>query len=521
MLHKIKDNRWPLLAAAAVFILVYLFFALAHPVVPYDNDDWNYLGLFRRALPLGSEWNPSRVFQEVITPLAGYFSAFVVYPLTLDYVASFSITTALICAVFMTALFIFLYRLFVSLRADKIIAVFSALVVICLFFVFLKTQADSAYMLHGYNLNTIFAYSIPNVLNSILVCFLMFCAASNINAGLNHLGIKKMSLFVIAAYCAVFSMLFSNVILAVYCFYALLSGVLKKEKLSGKLALALILAGVVYYCYLEFFGTRANSELGGSSTASFFSREFIAQLRQSWWNFLGMLKQIHKPVLSASLIVIFLALILCILNREYEQKSRFFEAMLVSLFSCISLAAGLVLVCGKAGPNYSSLIQCMYGVFFYYFLLTGLSLIYVVSRFRKALVILPLLLLVLVNESTNSSHWYAEQAYYDQDYFGNRISSFQKKQLVNQWIGEIREADERGDEAVVIRVPASVNPEWPISVERFGELFANTLYGHKIISRHIIIIPEMDMDLTAWLGFGEIKNFPATDTDTESETEGF
>ncbi|MDR2479071.1 MAG: hypothetical protein LBD48_07145 [Treponema sp.] len=519
MLKKIKDNCWLLLSAAAVFVLVYLFFALAHPVVPYDNDDWNYLGLFRRALPLGTEWNPSRVFQEVITPLAGHFSAFVVYPLTHDYVASFSITTALICAAFMTALFVFLYRLFVSLCSGKIIAAFSALVVICLFFVFLKTQQDSAYMLHGYNLNTIFAYSIPNVLNSILVCFLMFCAANNINAGLNHLGIKKMSLFVIAAYCAIFSMLFSNVILAVYCFYALLFSVLKKEKLSGKIAPAVILAGVIYYCYLEFFGTRANSELGGSSTASLFSMEFVLQLRQSWWNFLGMLKQIHKPVLSASLVVIFLALILCLLNREYEKKSRFLEAMVISLCSCISIAAGLVLVCGKAGPNYSSLIQCMYGVFFFYFLLTGIALTYVVSKLRKALVVLPLLLLILVNEATNSTHWYAEQAYYDQDYFGNRIGSFQKQQLVNQWIGAIREADERGDGAVVIRVPASVNPEWPVSVERFGELFANTLYGHKIISRHITIIPEPDMDLTAWIGFGEIKHFP--DTDAESETEGF
>jgi hypothetical protein len=322
-------------------------------------------------------------------------------------------------------------------------------------------------------------------------------------------------------------MLFANIIVGVYCFYELLISLIKKEGIAKKKALIFLFIGFIYYCYLEFFGTRANSELGGSSTASIFSMEFVFQLRQSYWNFLGMLKQVHKVLLSFSLYVIFFALILCILNRQNEKEKSLVRMGLICFLSFASLVPGLVLICGKAGPNYSSLIQCMYGIFFYYFLLTGIALMYLLSRFKKAFVIVPFLLLILFNETTNSTNRFAEQAYFNEDYFGNKITSSQKKQFVNQWISAIKEADQIGESAVIIQAPLSANPEWPISVERFGELFSHTLYSHNIISRPLRIGIELNGGLTAWLEHSQIiSDDPEGQEEDQNgdilpETEGF
>jgi hypothetical protein len=500
MWKKIRDNSWLLLALGIVFILVYLFFTLAHPVVPYDSDDWRYLGQFRRPLPDMNQWNPSRVLPEVITPLAGYFAAYVVTPLLGSYIDSFTVTVALTLSALSAALFYVLYRLFHSLGGNKTASVLTSLLILCLYFVFLKTRVNSQYLLYSYNLNTIYAYTVPNVINSILVCILMRYSAAGKDIGINGAGTRVFVIFAVVIYFAIFSILFASVIVAVYCFFELVTSVVKKESLGKKLAYIVILAAFLIYCYYELSGERVNSDSGGTTNYSILSMEFVNQLMVAWWNFQGLFQQANMAIFSGTLGIIFLALTIFAINREEDKDKPLVRMGFISMASFIVLIPALVFVGGKSGPGYCSLTHTMYSVFFYYFLCTGFSLIYILSKISKAVIVLPFLLVLLFIESTNSGWPFIDQSSYSINYFERGMTTKQKKRIASDWIEAITAADEMGAEAAVIQVPMQDGPDWPVSFDWFDEAFAHTLRTHGVISRELPIILEPNWELLMTIG---------------------
>jgi hypothetical protein len=494
MWKKIRDNIWLVVSLCAVFVAIYLFFTRAHPIVPYDGDDWRYLGWFRRPLPTLQEWNPSRVLPEIITPLAGYFAAFFVTPLTGDYLGSITITAGLVMAAFVTVFFLVLYRLFLAFSRSKTASVFCAALFICVYFALFKTKAESQYMLYSYNLNTIFAYTIPNLLNSIMVCILMRWAGCRTLMSREGLGTRKLVVLVLVLYFSVFSIMFSAAVLAVYCFYMLLLGIIRKDK-APLVPYILILAGFAVYCFYELAGTRANSGSGGTTNYSVFSAEFAEQILFSWWNLLGLLQQMNIVIVGITMGIIFLALILYRVNIETDRKNPIVMAGAVCFLSFASMVPALILVSAKAGASYCSLTHSTYSIFFYYLLLAALSLVYIISKVPGAVITLPFLLIVVFMETTNSQLPYMDQSSYVVDYLDRGISTVQKKQLASGWIAEIQEADKQGARTVAIRVPQSTGPDWPLSQDWFGEAFSHTLYAHGLISRTINITLESDVEL--------------------------
>ena len=97
--QQIYKTAWYL----AVFGILYLWFARVKPLVPYDGDDWLYLSYARKAVPLWGDWNPARVLPEVLMPLCGAVAAYVVMPLTGDYIGSITIVSAVVVSGFLTA----------------------------------------------------------------------------------------------------------------------------------------------------------------------------------------------------------------------------------------------------------------------------------------------------------------------------------------------------------------------------------------------------------------------------------
>ncbi len=63
-----------------------LFFTEAHPLVVYDGDDWSQISYRRAAIPQWGGWNPIKVFPETLLAMSGYMAAYVVRPLTQDYI---------------------------------------------------------------------------------------------------------------------------------------------------------------------------------------------------------------------------------------------------------------------------------------------------------------------------------------------------------------------------------------------------------------------------------------------------
>jgi hypothetical protein len=142
----------------------------------------------------------------------------------------------------------------------------------------------------------------------------------------------------------------------------------------------------------------------------------------------------------------------------------------------------------------------MYSVFFYYFLCTGLSVIYILTKVNKAVVVLPFLLVLLFIESTNSGWSFIDQSSYSINYFERGMTTNQKKRIASGWIEAITAADQMGAEAAFVLVPMQDGPDWPVSFDWFDEAFSHTLRTHGVISREIPIILEQSEELLMTIG---------------------
>jgi hypothetical protein len=491
LINKLRSNSWLIFSICIVFIIILVFFTTAHPIVPYDGDDWGYLGSFRHPVPFVSAWNPSRVFPEVLEPLAGLFAAYIVNPVLGDYLTSISFTVALIMAGFTTFFYWSLYRLFLTLSGSKMVSILSGLIILCLYFSFFKTQKEgSQYMLHAINLNTYFCYTIPSLLNSILVCLLMHYAICGTHISGEGLGKKTFCVFALALYFAIFSMMFSVIIMAVYCFWKLLIAIIHKERLTKNYILIIILTAFFVCASIEFVGDRAESTKR-MINYSFSSLGHLLQCKEAFMNLLGLIGQIHKGLLFLTVGINIFAIILLSFNMADDKNKPLVKTGIISLLSFCSLVPAMVMLTGITGYYVADSIMYMYSIFFYYILFSILSLVYIVTKLRKQAVLAFFLALIFLG-ATNTKNPYSNQNDYSYEYFGHGITTQQKIDFASKWIEQMKFADKNRAESVIISIPES-RTDWPLA--RL-ETFSNTLYVHGITSRKIAIIIQPDREMT-------------------------
>lgn len=53
----------------SIFAFFMYFFTIAHPVYPFDIDDWGNMISMRWAHPIPYDWNPTKVLPEMLLPL--------------------------------------------------------------------------------------------------------------------------------------------------------------------------------------------------------------------------------------------------------------------------------------------------------------------------------------------------------------------------------------------------------------------------------------------------------------------
>jgi hypothetical protein len=495
ILEILRNNSWLILSMCVVFIFIFVFYTIVHPIIPYHMDDWIALGGFRSLLPDASEFVSARVFSGVVLPMTGLFAAYIVNPFMNDYLVSISFTTALVSSFFIVVFYLSLYRLIFAHCRDKLISIISGLLVLCLYFAFFKTQGvGSSYMFWAESLGTYFMYTISNLLNGTLVCIFMRYSAQGTYISSETLGRKYFILLVVALYFAIFSVLFAIFILAFYCFFELMLCFLRKETKTKNLYLfVVILIGFAVYMLFEFTSTRANS---GMTNIPVFSVDFLESLQDTFKNFYWIYSRINKLVLFITLVTILLALILLLFYLAKDKNNPLVRNSLICILCMVCLFPAYMIVIAKIGSYRSGNIMYMYGIFSYYILLFVFSLIYIISKFRKITLLLPFLLILFFVEATNGSKPYADQWDYVGDYFGHRINTQTKREFNNMWIEQIKLADKNGDESVIIHVPESSYPgNWPTPAGRSVDL-SNTLYAHGIISRKIIIILQPDREMT-------------------------
>jgi len=486
---------------------MFVFFAFISPSVPYDADDWNYLSKFPVTpipTPPFDAWNPSRIFPEHMMPAAGYFSAFVVYPLTGDYLLSISITTALLLSIFLSVFYLSLYRLFHSLDNNKSACAIIGLFAIALCFALLKSKmTQNLHLFIVYSLNLHYFYTLPNIFNSIIVCELM---RLYIKGSLSFRNIpRKAPALIVLLYFCVFSMLFSTLTLLAFAISVLLfkfvdSVFRRKEKLllrlkdfgvdswkhSNIVVVSIIL--ILFAMIAESFGGRARWDNGSTYSESLFSSGFISRIFEASKNLLGLVRTFNTQVLAIIALIVCLAVGTYIYHRKRTPASANVKAAQVSFLSCVIAFISVVLVSGKGGTQYANDIRSVYSVFFFGILFISLAAVYLYKNIPIVRRLLPLATVLVILIAVNSRWPYA--------YTYERTHT--QSVLIESYIEMAVEADKNGDPVVELKVPGYTTlRNWPIHLDSWGEAFSNTLYSHHITSSRIEFVLIIDDALPA------------------------
>lgn len=115
-----------------VFLGLFIFFIRIHPLIIYDTDDWLYVAYARKAVPLWGDWNPSRIFPEIVMPFMASLGVYLIYPFTHDYVGSIAFMYGVILSVCIT---LYVYFVMKSLTVKiKLSLRWSACVLWCFYY---------------------------------------------------------------------------------------------------------------------------------------------------------------------------------------------------------------------------------------------------------------------------------------------------------------------------------------------------------------------------------------------------
>lgn len=472
-----------------IFILSFIYFAVITPTIPFDGDDWRYIGTTRLPIPLWGVWNPTKVLPETLMPLCGYIAAFIIYPLSGNYIGAITISLALVISLFVTGMFYCFYlfarrRLGLTWKEALLSQVFFFL---SFFLIFKRISQESYSMFWAGDVTCIFNYLIPGLLNAIVI--LIILQTPNFTVRFAKFSNLKKGLFVLALYFALFSNTQLSIILAIVCFIKFVEIIwplAKQHSLFSSRAWTqtwfYVVTLILWLCTIIFdlHGARAQM-VQGMNQSPFGTRLALTinQIRQ----FIGLQ---NKYFLLIAIIIMVVAISRCILKKD---SNVVLVATIASLISMVISLVYLLLAYVQAGGTYATRPDAMWAVTFFFLFAVNICLAYLI----KSLTFLKtggVWLLLVVLSSLIAFN-------FDYQPLPPSNAAFDAKTKVavdNYIIKQVVEADKAGKASVVVRVPQDqekVDPKntgsnWPHSFD-MEKWMQNTLYIHHITRSRIQI----------------------------------
>lgn len=450
-------------------IFLLLFFTDICPIVPYDKDDWIYLGQMRMPIPMWNGWNPTKILPEVLMPMCGYFGARLVYPIVGDYLLSITIAAAMILSAFIVALCVCVMRFMVKrMNLSVSLALIFEVVFLVFCFLIFRNRGTSRYMFYADNMNCIFNYTVSGIINAISVLTMM--QYRDFQKAYNSYTTFQKGRFITLIYFSVFSNIFHSEMLAIYCGVTLLHGIIKCKKDNGICLKEFIQCHSVYLVILITWIGTVIFEISGGRAARISSEaelSFITSLRQ-----LATLAQaMSKPFITIAIVSVSW-MIYRIIKKDIQT-----EMYLLMVFNLLLVVIYLVVLC--SGVNYMSRIEASWNIWFYAILITLISIANFVSKYSC---IKPFLILL-------AFLWAMLAAYPDGRFLLSTVKNVDYYTCVRtgEYItDQIIDAECTGQEFVVVYVPHvdDESIEW-IFGDDFGRVVMTTLYNHGIIHKQI------------------------------------
>lgn len=488
-------KRYVLVANLLLFVFIYVYFTQVSPLFPFDGDDWRYIGGIRLPFPMWGVWNPTRVLPETLMGVGGYIAAFLVYPISHNYVDSLMYVEAFIFSSFVIAFFVSYYKLLTKrFNISKKLSIASEILLFISFFLLFKHLNQPSY--NGFwtvDLACDFFYLIPGMLNATIIMY-MEQSSDFFNHFMKLSNFKK-GLFILALYFTLFSNTQLTIIIAAYSSFKIIQALINRkwkinveyfETISIYLVVLITWFGTIIF---DLNGQRSKNVQGMHDSS--FSTNLSATIKQ-FEKFL-LLQNVKVICLFIAVIVLAFIYWLHTNNKNTQRGGNAFIGIISnSIFCLVCSTCYLIIAYSKAGSQYTVRPDAMWAVIFFFMFTANVCFIYLVNNISIIKPILPLLIVVLSLVSFNFNYHQipANNAPY---------AATTARNVDNYILSQIKKADKRGKAEVIVKVPfdstnaASKLPSanWPHSYE-MATWLQNTLYSHRIIRSRIHIVFKPD-----------------------------
>ena len=300
----------------------------------------------------------------------------------------------------------------------------------------------------------------------------------------------KYGLLLLALYMAVFSNLYSSVILGVFVGWQFLSdcAVCLREKRAWReifwrnvLRLGFLFSWAVQHLF-EATGGRAGAVEGGQS--------LFARLGQTVRGLLDVVRTVNVPFLLLTAAVLAAAIALRMAGgrrrpvfRRGSRGALAGQSALCAVSVCLYVTA----LCSVHEPSYIQRPDLMFGACFYAFLVLGLCAAYVLRRVPAGAAALPLLCCALVFEINTREKTFVDPHW---SYYTTDTCRAISQDLVEQFV----RADEAGQDRMQLLIPSGCQG-WPLS-DSAGKRIGYTLWEHGVVERLIEaeVVPSAEKD---------------------------
>jgi len=474
-----------LLIEVLFFILLFfgllVFYSVIHPYIPWVSDDWGTLSGFARntALPFGinnpSSYTPSRISPDIFGVIIGYIGAYIIKPITGNYVFSLTFSSAFFLSGVITFLFIMLYRLFYCISKRRIYAFASIIIVILFAFMFMKSKPSNNWYLFE-------AVCICDIFYYMATPLLAFCAIAYdlrrtlIGKHCYLFNVRSLAIAIPIVYFLAMSVIPSNIPLFIYVTLKLMynaNNICKLKPTIIKIKTNWVY--MWYYCaffihaFFEFFSGRARSYLDKGALIS------LAEIRSVIKEWITIIKQFNIFFIGTSIVLLVLSVAMFLINRtkRKDREVRTLEKLLVYsalfCFSNVFITMGYLIVINDTFRSMLLLVAPFLSVF----VLLSLCGIYIFKICPVTFALVPFVISLLLVPMLSTSLPLTDSAFFW------KTTSSQKYALVNGWITQIKEAVDGNASEVVLELPPDSfwNNQW----------FPDTLFFHGIINRTIVV----------------------------------
>lgn len=466
-----------------LFFVLFIFFYIAHPLTIFDSDDWLYLYSERVAIPIIHGWNPGKVLPEFIMPLMAFLASYVVYPISGNFVDSLALVFGLLLCIVLLVYFYYAYRVLIyKTNIDKTKALF--ILTIFVIFHFLAYKIDdynNEHVFYSNDVTCIFHYTIPTLLNFILVFYFIL---NDDLKDINSYSVLKKSVLLLLVYLAVFSCMFGSQVIAIYSTYILLKELidyLKKKDVFIKRVIANYPHFLIIFMWFAFALFELTGERADVVGATLSYKTFISCLNR----FIDKYTHLNRYVLIMLGISIILGIILCI-KRNKNYIGLLIEILVIFILSSLYL---LLLNTKLNGGYLRSDTYIVTSIIIFIFICFTLATF--IKDYEKVFVLVPLIILVLFAEFNVRN----DRIFKDSNQLGD---SKLAKAIDNYIIESVDEAIKRGSDSLDLYLPKMNDGDnFPLAIyggDRYAKALRKLNVTDKLIEVNVIVDENLSLE---------------------------